>query len=33
VADTRRVNDVMTTPDGRYLVHTREGASTAATAS
>lgn len=27
VADTRRVNDVMTTPDGRYLVHTREGAS------
>lgn len=27
VADTRRVNDIMTTPDGRYLVHTREGAS------
>lgn len=27
VSDTRRVNDVMTTPDGRYLVHTREGAS------
>jgi hypothetical protein len=27
VADTRRVNDMMTTPDGRYLVHTREGAS------
>jgi len=27
MADTRRVNDVMTTPDGRYLVHTREGAS------
>ncbi|HUG28685.1 MAG TPA: Ig-like domain-containing protein [Gemmatimonadales bacterium] len=27
VADTRRVNDVMTTPDGRFLVHTREGAS------
>jgi hypothetical protein len=26
VANTRRVNDVMTTPDGRYLVHTREGA-------
>jgi hypothetical protein len=26
-ADTRRVNDNMTTPDGRYLVHTREGAS------
>jgi hypothetical protein len=27
VADTRRVNDIMTTPNGRYLVHTREGAS------
>ncbi|MEX2582383.1 MAG: Ig-like domain-containing protein [Gemmatimonadota bacterium] len=27
VADTRRVNDVMTTPDGQVLVHTREGAS------
>jgi hypothetical protein len=27
VADTRRVNDVMTTPDGRFLVFTREGAS------
>ncbi len=27
VSDTRRVNDVMTTPDGRYLVHTRENAS------
>ena len=27
VANTRRVNDVMTTPDGRFLVHTREGAS------
>lgn len=27
VADTRRVNDIMTTPDGRYLVHTRENAS------
>ena len=26
VANTRRVNDVMTTPDGRYLVFTREGA-------
>ncbi len=26
VANTRRVNDVMTTPDGRFLVHTREGA-------
>jgi hypothetical protein len=26
VANTRRVNDMMTTPDGRYLVHTREGA-------
>ncbi|MDQ3521209.1 MAG: Ig-like domain-containing protein [Gemmatimonadota bacterium] len=26
LANTRRVNDVMTTPDGRYLVHTREGA-------
>ena len=27
VANTRRVNDVMTTPDGRFLVFTREGAS------
>jgi hypothetical protein len=27
LANTRRVNDVMTTPDGKYLVHTREGAS------
>jgi hypothetical protein len=27
VADTRRVNDVMTTPDGTILVHTREGSS------
>lgn len=27
VSDTRRVNDVMTTPDGSILVHTREGAS------
>ncbi len=27
VANTRRVNDVMTTPDGKYLVFTREGAS------
>jgi hypothetical protein len=26
VANTRRVNDVMTTPDGKFLVHTREGA-------
>lgn len=26
VANTRRVNDIMTTPDGRFLVHTREGA-------
>ncbi|HYD54510.1 MAG TPA: Ig-like domain-containing protein [Gemmatimonadaceae bacterium] len=26
VANTRRVNDVMTTPDGKYLVFTREGA-------
>ncbi|HWV57038.1 MAG TPA: Ig-like domain-containing protein [Longimicrobiales bacterium] len=26
IANTRRVNDVMTTPDGRFLVHTREGA-------
>ena len=26
MANTRRVNDVMTTPDGRFLVHTREGA-------
>ncbi|HRP06852.1 MAG TPA: hypothetical protein PLL69_00055 [Gemmatimonadales bacterium] len=26
MANTRRVNDVMTTPDGKYLVHTREGA-------
>jgi hypothetical protein len=27
VANTRRVNDVMTTPDGRTMVFTREGAS------
>jgi hypothetical protein len=27
VANTRRVNDIMTTPDGRFLVFTREGAS------
>ncbi len=27
VADTRRVNDLMSTPDGRYMVFTREGAS------
>jgi len=27
VANTRRVNDVMTTPDGKFLVFTREGAS------
>jgi hypothetical protein len=27
VANTRRVNDVMTTADGKYLVFTREGAS------
>ena len=27
ITDTRRVNDVMTTPDGRFLVFTREGAS------
>jgi hypothetical protein len=27
VSDTRRVNDVMTTPDGQYLIHTRESAS------
>jgi len=26
VANTRRVNDVMTTPDGKFLVFTREGA-------
>ena len=26
VANTRRVNDVMSTPDGRFLVFTREGA-------
>jgi hypothetical protein len=26
VSNTRRVNDVMTTPDGKFLVHTREGA-------
>jgi hypothetical protein len=26
VANTRRVNDIMTTPDGRFLVFTREGA-------
>jgi hypothetical protein len=27
IANTRRVNDVMTTPDGKFLVFTREGAS------
>ena len=27
ISNTRRVNDVMTTPDGKFLVHTREGAS------
>ena len=27
VANTRRVNDIMTTPDGRFMVFTREGAS------
>jgi hypothetical protein len=27
VANTRRVNDIMTTPDGKFLVFTREGAS------
>ncbi|MEP7345828.1 MAG: Ig-like domain-containing protein [Gemmatimonadaceae bacterium] len=27
VANTRRVNDMMTTPDGKFLVFTREGAS------
>lgn len=27
VVNTRRVNDVMTTPDGKFLVFTREGAS------
>jgi hypothetical protein len=26
IANTRRVNDLMTTPDGRYMVFTREGA-------
>lgn len=26
MANTRRVNDIMTTPDGRFLVFTREGA-------
>ena len=26
LANTRRVNDIMTTPDGKFLVHTREGA-------
>ena len=26
MANTRRVNDIMTTPDGRFMVHTREGA-------
>lgn len=26
MANTRRVNDIMTTADGKYLVHTREGA-------
>ena len=27
MANTRRINDIMTTPDGKFLVHTREGAS------
>ena len=27
IANTRRVNDIMTTPDGKFLVFTREGAS------
>ena len=27
MANTRRVNDVMTTPDGKFIVFTREGAS------
>ncbi|MBK9549528.1 MAG: Ig-like domain-containing protein [Gemmatimonadetes bacterium] len=27
VSNTRRVNDIMTTPDGKFMVHTREGAS------
>jgi hypothetical protein len=27
VVNTRRINDVMSTPDGRYIVFTREGAS------
>ena len=27
MANTRRVNDIMTTPDGRFMVFTREGAS------
>lgn len=26
MANTRRVNDIMTTPDGKFMVHTREGA-------
>ena len=26
VANTRRINDIMTTPDGKFMVHTREGA-------
>jgi hypothetical protein len=26
ISNTRRVNDVMTTPDGKFLVHTRESA-------
>jgi hypothetical protein len=26
VANTRRINDIMTTPDGRFMVFTREGA-------
>ena len=26
LANTRRINDIMTTPDGRFLVHTRENA-------
>ena len=27
IPNTRRVNDIMTTPDGKTLVFTREGAS------
>ena len=33
VANTRRVNDIMTTPDGKFMVHTREGAADRRTAS